>query len=83
LAYAIEDMIMKLAHQERFYRPPQEAGTQISPVIRGQQHVGRILTGIDLVRTAKREGAALDPQTLFNDLELQDMRRFNTGDAFY
>jgi hypothetical protein len=52
-------------------------------VIRGQQDVGRILTGIDLVRTAKSEGAALDPQTLLNDLELQDMGRFNTGDAFY
>ena len=76
-------MDVKLAHQERFYRPPQEAGTQIRAVIRGQQHVGRILTGIDLVRAAKREGAALDPQTLLNDLELQGMGRFNTGDAFY
>jgi hypothetical protein len=38
---------------------------------------------MDLVRTAKREGAALDPQTLLNDLELQDVGRFNTGDALY
>jgi hypothetical protein len=76
-------MIVKLAHQERFQRPPQEAGTQVCPVIGGQQHVGRIRTGMDLVRTAKREGAALDPQTLLNDLELQEIRRFNTSDALY
>jgi hypothetical protein len=38
---------------------------------------------MEFVRTAKREGAALDPQTLVNDLELQKMRRFNTRDAFY
>jgi hypothetical protein len=76
-------MIVKLANQERFQRPPQEAGTQVRPVIGGQQHVARILTGMDLVRTAKREGAALDPQTLLNDLELQEIRRFNTSDALY
>jgi hypothetical protein len=38
---------------------------------------------MDLVRTAKREGAALYPQTLLNDLELEKMGRFNTGDALY
>jgi len=76
-------MIVKLAHQERFQRTPQEAGTQVRPVIGGQQHVGCIVTGMDFVRTAKREGAALDPQTLLNDLELEEMGRFNTGDALY
>jgi NADPH-dependent glutamate synthase beta subunit-like oxidoreductase len=76
-------MIVKLAHQERFQRPPQQAGTQVRQVIRGQQHVGGILTAMDLVRTAKRKGAALDPQTLLNDLELEKMGRFNTGDALY
>jgi hypothetical protein len=38
---------------------------------------------MDLVRTAKREGAALNPQTLLNDLELKEMGRFNPGDALY
>ncbi|HYL35774.1 MAG TPA: hypothetical protein VEV17_07675 [Bryobacteraceae bacterium] len=76
-------MIVKLAHQERFQRPPQEAGPQVRPVIGDQHHVGRIATGMDLVRTAKRTGATLDPQTLLNDFELQQMGRFNAGDALY
>jgi hypothetical protein len=76
-------MIVKLVHQARFQRPPEEPGTQVRPVISGQQHVGRIVTRTDLVRAAKREGAALDPQTLLDDLELEQPGRFNTADAFY
>jgi hypothetical protein len=76
-------MAVELPHQERFQRTPQAAGTQVRLVIRDQHHVGRITTGIDLVRTAKREDATLNPQTLLNDLELQEMRWFNGGDPLY
>ena len=74
---------MKLTHQARFERPPQKSRAKVRPVTSGQEHVGCILTGMDLIRTANGNCAALNPQMLLNNLELQEMRRLNTGDALY
>ena len=76
-------MAVELAHQDRFQRTPQGAGTQKRLIVRRQHNFGRVATGADLVRAAKREDATLDPQMLPNDLELQEMRWFNLGDALY
>ena len=80
-ADAAEDVDVELAHQERFQRTPQIPRAQVRPVIRDQHDVARIALRLDLVRTAPREDAALDPQTLLDDFELQQMRWFNRDDA--
>jgi hypothetical protein len=74
---------MELSQQVRFQRAPEKARTQVRVIIRGQHHLGSTATEVDLVRTTEREEATLDPQTLFNNLESQDMRWFNGGDALY
>lgn len=48
-ADAAEYMAVELFHQKRFQRTPQEAGMQVRPVIRNQDHVGGVAGGMDLV----------------------------------
>lgn len=80
-ANAAENVAMELAHQERFQGTPQETGAQVRAVTRNQHNVARIAAGMDLIRTAMREDATFNPQTLLNDLELQQCRWFNRGDS--
>lgn len=56
---------------------------QVGLINRGEHHFGCIAAGKDLVGTAKREDAALDPQRLCNDFELEESGWFDHGDALY
>jgi hypothetical protein len=52
-------------------------------IVRDQHYVGRISTGMDLVRTAKCQDATVDPQTLFDDVKFEEVWWFDGSDALY
>jgi hypothetical protein len=74
---------VKVAHQQRFHRTPQPAGTQVRLVIRDQHRLSLMAAGRHSVGTANRVDAAFNAQTLFDDLEFQETRRINREDALY
>ena len=79
--HAAEDVAVDLAYQERFQRTPQTTGAQVRLVIRGQDHVSRFATGLELVRAAKGADATFDAQALLDDLESEHVWRLDSGDA--